>query len=64
MVTYEDIVAARERIRGHVELTPCPRSRNFSALCGAKVYFKLENLQRTGSFKERGAANKLALTAL
>jgi threonine dehydratase len=60
MVTYEDIVAARERIRGHVELTPCPRSRNFSALCGAEVYFKLENLQRTGSFKERGAANKLA----
>src|SRR6267154_67842 len=61
VVTYEDIVAARERIRGHVEVTPCPRSRNFSALCGAEVYFKLENLQRTGSFKERGAANKLAL---
>src|SRR2546423_7019014 len=61
MVTYEDIVAARERIRGHVEVTPCPRSRNFSLLCGAEIYFKLENLQRTGSFKERGAANKLAL---
>src|SRR5947209_2721052 len=61
MVTYEDIVAARERIRGHVEVTPCPHSRNFSLLCGAEIYFKLENLQRTGSFKERGAANKLAL---
>src|SRR5438309_1818338 len=61
MVTYEDIVAARERIRGHVEVTPCPRSRNFSLLCGAEIYFKLENLQRTGSFKERGAANKFAL---
>ena len=61
MVTFQDIVAARERIRGHVELTPCPRSRNFSALCGAEIYFKLENLQRTGSFKERGAANKLGL---
>src|SRR5256885_6853866 len=61
MLTYEDIVAARERIRGHVEVTPCPRSKSFSALSGAEVYFKLENLQRTGSFKERGAANKLAL---
>src|SRR5881275_2403734 len=61
MVTFEDVVAARDRIRGHVERTPCPRSWNFSALCGAEIYFKLENLQRTGSFKERGAANKLML---
>jgi threonine dehydratase len=61
MVTFDDIVAARERIRPHVERTPCPRSWNFSVLCGAEIYFKLENLQRTGSFKERGAANKLML---
>src|SRR4051794_25550225 len=61
MVTFDDIVAARERIGPHVERTPCPHSWNFSALCGADIYFKLENLQRTGSFKERGAANKLML---
>src|SRR5205807_9803207 len=37
----------------------CPSSGGFSDLVGCKVYFKLENLQLTGSFKERGAANKL-----
>src|SRR5206468_10530882 len=52
---------ARERIRGLVAVTACPRSRNVSVLGGAESYFKLENLQRTGSFKERGAANELAL---
>ena len=61
MVTLQDVLAARDRIRGNVAVTPCPLSEPFSQLCGAQVYFKLENLQRTGSFKERGAANKLAL---
>src|SRR5262249_7582391 len=61
MVTLEDILAAPERIRSDVDTTPCPRSWTFSDLCCASVYFKLESLQRTGSFKERGAANKLAL---
>src|SRR5438067_12963477 len=61
MVTLEDVLAARERIRGDVEVTPCPRSWTFSDLCGSSVFFKLESLQRTGSFKERGAANKLTL---
>src|SRR3954454_18609781 len=61
MVTLEDILAARKRIDRDVEVTPCPRSWTFSDLCGATIYFKLENLQRTGSFKERGAANKLIL---
>jgi threonine dehydratase len=60
MVTLQDILAARERIRGYVAVTPCPLSQPFSELCGAQIHFKLENLQRTGSFKERGAANKLA----
>ncbi len=60
-MTLQDVLAARERIRGDVDVTPCPRSWTFSDLCGASVYFKLESLQRTGSFKERGAANKLAL---
>src|SRR5207245_865243 len=61
LINLQDILAARERIRGHVAVTPCPFSRPFSDLCGAQIHFKLENLQRTGSFKERGAANKLAL---
>jgi threonine dehydratase len=60
MITLQDIRAARERIRGHVDVTPCPFSDPFSELCGAQIHFKLENLQRTGSFKVRGAANKLA----
>src|SRR5207245_2196520 len=59
MLTLQDILAARDRIRGHIEVTPCPRADVFSEMCGAQIYFKLENLQRTGSFKERGAANKL-----
>src|SRR5438067_3510340 len=61
MVTLQDVLDARERIRRDVDITPCPRSWTFSDLCGASVYFKLESLQRTGSFKERGAANKLSL---
>lgn len=60
MVSLQDVLAARDRIRGHVAVTPCALSPAFSELCGAQIHFKLENLQRTGSFKERGAANKLA----
>src|ERR1700682_3715297 len=61
MVTLQDVLAARERIRGNVAVTPCPLSEPFSELCGARIHFKLENLQRTGSFKQRGASNKFAL---
>ena len=61
MITLQDVLAARERIRGIVAVTPCPLSEPFSELCGAQFHFKLENLHRTGSFKERGAANKFAL---
>ncbi len=61
MVTLQDVLAARERIRGIVAVTPCPLSEPFSEVCGARIHFKLENLHRTGSFKERGAANKFAL---
>lgn len=61
MVTLADIQAARERIGDLIDQTPCDRSDTFSTLTGNKVYFKLENLQLTGSFKERGAANKLML---
>src|SRR3972149_2991352 len=39
--------------------SPCAYSETFSTLCGNKIFFKLENLQMTGSFKERGALNKI-----
>ena len=56
-----DIQAARERIRDSVYLSPCPRSEMLSQLTGHQVHLKLENLQMTGSFKERGALNRLLL---
>ncbi len=58
-VDVEEIVAARERIREGVALTPCPESIPLSELTGCHVYCKLDYLQRTGSFKERGARNAL-----
>jgi threonine dehydratase len=64
MVTLADIEAARKTIGDSVFLSPCAYSETFSRLTGNRIYFKLENLQMTGSFKERGAANKLlSLTA-
>jgi len=59
MVTLSDIQAALSRIRGSIYLSPCARSETFSQLTGNDVYLKLDNLQRTGAFKERGALNKL-----
>ena len=50
---------ARDRIAGLTRKTPLDYSWRFSAAIGADVYFKLENLQYTGSFKLRGAANRL-----
>lgn len=61
MVTLADIQAARARMGDLVDLTPCDRSQTFSALTGNSIFFKLENLQMTGSFKERGALNKMLL---
>jgi threonine dehydratase len=64
MVTLDQIRAARERVREHVVLTPCTPSAAFGELFGGHAWFKFENLQRTGSFKERGALNRiLALTS-
>jgi threonine dehydratase len=60
-LTLDDILAAQQRIAGSVYLSPCPESRQLSPLCNATVYCKLEYLQRTGSFKERGARNALLL---
>jgi threonine dehydratase len=59
MISLSDIQAALGRIRGSIYLSPCARSENFSQLTGNSVYLKLDNLQRTGAFKERGALNKL-----
>lgn len=59
MPTLDDVRAARERIRGQVVHTPCTRSLSFGDLAGCDIHFKLENLQRTGSFKDRGALNRL-----
>jgi threonine dehydratase len=56
-----DVLAARERLRGAIYESPCPHSIMLSALTGQQVYLKLENLQMTGSFKERGALNRIAL---
>src|SRR4051812_39041152 len=59
-VSFADIEAARERIKGAVYHSPCPQSIPLSELTGMQIYCKLDNLQRTGSFKERGARNALA----
>ena len=59
MITLEDVQAARERLGRAIYHTPCPVSLTLSKLCGCHTYFKLENLQMTGSFKERGALNRL-----
>jgi len=54
-----DIVLAANRIAPHIRETPLDHSPYFSDACSANVYLKLENLQHTGSFKLRGAFNKL-----
>lgn len=59
MLTLADIEAAQRRIAGGVSLTPCAESIPLSELCGGHIYCKLDYLQRTGSFKERGARNAL-----
>src|SRR6478609_6688355 len=58
-VTLADIEAARERVRGGIYESPCVESIPLSQLTGAHIYCKLDYLQRTGSFKERGARNAL-----
>lgn len=60
-VTIQQIEEARTRIRDGIYESPCAHSQTFSRLVNNKAYFKLENLQMTGSFKERGALNCLRL---
>ena len=64
IVTLSDIQAALVRVRNSIQVSPCTRSETFSDLTGNSIYLKLENRQRTGAYKERGALNKLlSLTA-
>ena len=58
-ISFKDVQAAADRIKGAVAYTPCPMSIPLSEAIGLQVYCKMENLQRTGSFKERGARNAL-----
>jgi len=55
----EAVIAAERRIRGHVRETPVENSPALGSSADCRVWLKLENLQRTGSFKLRGATNKL-----
>lgn len=59
-VTFADVRAAAERLRGIAQRTPILTSRTFNALTGRAVFFKCENFQRAGAFKFRGAYNRLA----
>ncbi|MGH9434355.1 MAG: threonine ammonia-lyase [Terriglobia bacterium] len=58
-ISLSDIEQARKRIAGSIYLSPCPHSQTLSELTGQKIYLKLDHLQMTGAFKERGALNKI-----
>jgi threo-3-hydroxy-L-aspartate ammonia-lyase len=60
MLTFNDILKARERLQGVAHRTPVLRSRQFNEHSACEAFFKAENLQRVGAFKFRGAYNKLA----
>ncbi len=59
-VTIEDIQNARKTIQNMINVTLCDYSKSATDLIGSEIFLKLENTQRTGSFKIRGAANKIA----
>ncbi len=61
MIELADVTAAEERVAETARETPLEHSRTFSERTGANIQLKLEHLQRTGSFKIRGATNKIAL---
>ena len=58
--SYQDIVEASERIKGHAHKTPVLQSSYFNQLAGGDLYFKCENLQKVGAFKFRGAFNAIS----
>ena len=59
-LTFKDIQLAQEILKGQVKRTPLIRSATFSKMTGCEVFIKYENLQKGGSFKIRGAYNKIA----
>lgn len=59
MIELADIQQAAQRVHGQVLNTPCVESRTLSQITGTQLFLKMENLQFTASFKERGACNKL-----
>jgi len=62
-INYQNIINASQRIKGHAVITPLVESAMLNQQLGGRVFFKAENLQRTGSFKFRGAFNKLSKLA-
>ncbi len=60
MLTFNDILKARERLQGVAHRTPVVSSKQFNEQAGCEVFFKCENFQRAGAFKFRGAYNKIA----
>jgi threonine dehydratase len=58
-IEWETIVSAHERIRPRIHRTPVLTSSSLDTMAGAELYFKCENLQKTGSFKIRGASNAI-----
>ncbi|OYR88124.1 threonine ammonia-lyase, partial [Halorubrum sp. E3] len=60
MISLSDVRDARERVDEVARHTPLERSRSFSEMSGADLHLKLENFQRTGAFKIRGAMNRIA----
>jgi threonine dehydratase len=60
VISFKDIEAARDRIKDAVYYSPCASDIPLSEITGMEIFCKLDNLQRTGSFKERGARNALS----
>jgi threonine dehydratase len=60
-VSLAEIKQAEQRIRDFIYFSPCQLSADLSGMTGQQVYLKLDNLQRTGAFKERGALNRILL---
>jgi threonine dehydratase len=60
MEIYNEIIAARQRLQGVVELTPCTQNLNLSEVYGARIFLKREDLQLVRSYKIRGAYNKIS----
>jgi len=58
-LTIDDVKIAHDRIKDHIITTPIITNKSLNDEIGANIFFKLENLQKTGSFKIRGAINNL-----